>query len=79
METLLFWHGDYISNYISFLMMCSFNTSGSLKYMSLRSSMVNHLFLKPSVCCGTETGEKDVATAAQFTEQQINNLDFRAL
>lgn len=26
-------------------------TRGSLKYMSRRSSMVNHLFLKPSVCC----------------------------
>lgn len=38
--------------------MCSFNTSGSLKYMSLLSSIVNHLFLKPSVCCGTEKGEK---------------------
>lgn len=26
-------------------------TRGSLKYMSLRSSMVNHRFLNPSVCC----------------------------
>lgn len=27
------------------------HTRGSLKYMSLLSSIVNHLFLKPSVCC----------------------------
>lgn len=29
-------------------------TRGSLKYMSLRSSMVNQRFRKPSVCCGSE-------------------------
>lgn len=31
----------------------TFLTRGSLKYMSLRSSMVNQRFLKPSVCCGS--------------------------
>lgn len=33
-------------------------TRGSLKYASLLSSSVNHLFLKPSVCCGAEYQKK---------------------
>lgn len=30
-------------------------TKGSLKYISRRSSIVNHLFLKPSVCCASKS------------------------